>query len=341
MATSPSSQPSRTNSRRVSNFTLTVLGTASAMPVPGKYPSAHVLNVRGRSFLIDCGEGVQSQLIRCGFSPMKVDTIFISHIHGDHVFGIFGLLSTMGMLGRTAALDIYAPTSFGPILKFFLSYYGDGLAFEVRHRPVKCSAPEVVYETKSVSVTAIPLNHKIETYGWMFREKESLPSIDKDAVENYSFTLSEIGRLKAGEDILRPSGPDEGATFLNGYERHSGTDEPLLIKASEVTHRAFVPRSYAYISDTAPVEGLERTVQGVDLLYHEATSDQAALRHHSTALQAARLALAAGAGKLLVGHYSSRCKDIARYEAEAKTVFPESYALKEGDVFDIPLQKCK
>ena len=314
------------------------------MPVPGKYPSAHALSVCGRFFLIDCGEGVQNQIIRCHVPLQKIEAIFLSHIHGDHVFGLFGLLSTMGMLGRTAPMDIYAPANFGPILKFYLSYYGEGLAFEVRFNPLKGSAPQVIFETKSMTVEAFPLNHKIETYGYLFREKEPPLNIDKEALDKYGFTLSEIGRLKQGEDVLRPAGPDEGATFMNGYERHSGTDEPLLIKASEVTYRPFRPRSYAYVSDTAPFPELASYVKGVDLLYHEATyptelTDQAASRFHSTSIQAAQCARDACVRKLIIGHYSSRGYDPALYQEEARTIFPESYAASDGDLYEIPLEK--
>ena len=161
------------------DFTLTVLGTASAKPGPGRNQSAQVLSVHGRSFLIDCGEGVQTRLQECRISLLKIDSIFISHIHGDHVFGLFGLLSTMGMLSRMSPLNIYAPVSFGPILKFFLSYYGDGIPFEIRHIPMNMKVPEMIYHTKSLEIYAFPLNHKIETFGWLFREKEPQMNVKK------------------------------------------------------------------------------------------------------------------------------------------------------------------
>lgn len=166
------------------DFTLTVLGTASAKPGPGRNQSAQVLSVHGRSFLIDCGEGVQTRLQECRISPMKIDSIFISHIHGDHVFGLFGLLSTMGMLSRMSPLNIYAPVSFGPILKFFLSYYGDGIPFEIRHIPMNMKVPEMIYHTKSLEIYAFPLNHKIETFGWLFREKEPQMNVKNGRLMN-------------------------------------------------------------------------------------------------------------------------------------------------------------
>ena len=305
------------------DFTLKIMGTASAMPVVGRFQSAHVLEVHGRSFLIDCGEGTQGQLKKYGISPMKIDSVFISHIHGDHVFGLFGLLSTVGMLGRTAPVNLYGPAGLGPILKFFLSYYGEGLGFEVRFTPLKMKEPETVYATRAVEVLAFPLNHGIDTFGFLFREKRPQYNVVKEAVGRFGLTLEEIGTLKRGEDVVRPDG---------------------TIAASEAAYLPYEPRSYAYVSDTAPFPELSGWVRGVNLLYHETTylaewEEQAAQRHHSTTLQAARCALEAGAGRLVIGHYSSRCRDNARYEAECRTVFPETFAASDGDVFDLPLVK--
>lgn len=321
-------------------FNIRIMGSASAKPIIDRNQSAQVLSVHGRLFLIDCGEGVQTQFQRYKVSMMKVDSIFISHIHGDHVFGMFGLLSTMGMLGRSMPLNIYAPVNFGPILRFFMSYYGDGLGYEVRHVTMKMHEPEVIYDTKSIEVLAFPLNHGIETYGYLFREKMPQRNIDKAALERYRFTLSEIGSLKRGEDVLRPAGRDDEATFLNGYARCSGTDEPLLIRAEDVTYLPYEPRSYAYCCDTAPFAELPQWLKGVDVIYHEATylkslEEDAAKRHHSTTLQAARCALDAGAKKLIIGHYSSRCRDASVYEAECRTLFPETYAASDGMLFEI------
>lgn len=316
------------------------MGTASAMPVVDRFQSAHVLDVHGRLFLIDCGEAVQRQLIRFRVPIAKIDTIFISHIHGDHVGGLFSLLSTFGLGGRVCPVVIYGPSNFGPVLKHFLSYYGKGIGVEVDFHPLSVKAPEVIYSTKSFEVLAFPLNHKIETYGYMFREKMPQMNVRKEALEKYDFTKAEIGALKRGEDVLRPAGPDEGATFLNGFTRHSGTDEPLLIRNEEAAYLPYEPRSYAYCSDTAPFPELHEWVRGVNLLYHEATypqslEDQARKRYHSTTLQAATCALEAGAKKLVIAHYSSRCRDAALYQKECRTIFPETYAANDGDVFEI------
>ena len=308
------------------DFTLKVMGSASAKPVIERFQSAQVLSVRGRSFLIDCGEGVQMQLQRFGVSPMKIDSIFISHIHGDHVFGIFGLLSTMGMLARPTPLNIYAPVSFGPILKFFLSYYGEGVGFEIRHIPLKMKELEQVYDTKSFEVLAFPLNHGIETFGFLFREKKPPLNVWKHMLSRYGVTLTEIGTLKRGEDVVREDGE--------------------VIRCADAAYEPWEPRSFAYCSDTAPFPEEVEWVKGVDLLYHETTytaahGDLAASRRHSTTLQAAQCALDAGVKRLVIGHYSSRERDASVYEAECRTVFPETYAASDGSVFDIPLVSQK
>lgn len=316
------------------------MGTASAMPVIDRYQSAHVLEVHGRLFLIDCGEAVQRQMIRYKVPLAKLDTIFISHIHGDHLFGLFTLLSTLGLSCKVTPVVIYGPSNLCPLLKSFMSFYGKGIGITVDFHPLSVKTPEVIYSTKSLEVLAFPLNHKIETYGYMIREKLPPLNIRKDALDKYDFTKTEIGALKRGEDILRPAGPDDGATFLNGFIKHSGTDEPLLIKNEEAAYLPYVPRSYAYCSDTAPFPELSEWVKGVDLLYHETTyldqyQDQAAKRFHSTTKQAAQCALDAGAKKLVIAHYSSRCRDASKYEAECRTIFPETYAANDGDVFEI------
>lgn len=290
------------------------------MPVRGRNQSAQALQVHGRLFLIDCGEGVQYRLVEQCIPMMKLDSLFISHIHGDHVFGFFGLLSTLGMKGRQTPLNIFAPPAFGPMLKFFLSYYGDGIAYEIRFTPLKMKEPETVLETKSIRVKAFPLNHGIETFGFLFQEKEPPFNVHKEAIEKFGLSLTEIGTLKRGEDVLRADGS--------------------VIPASEAAYKPFVPRSYAYCSDTAPFPEEAAWLKGTTVIYHETTylqelEDQGALRHHSTTLQAARVALEAGVQKLLIGHYSSRHAEVARYEAECRTLFPETYATSDGDSYDI------
>ncbi len=269
------------------NFTLKIMGTASAMPISDRNPSAQALIVHGRLFLIDCGEGAQCQMRRMHVSFTKVEAIFISHIHGDHVFGIFGLLNSMAMYGRTAPLYVYGPQALGSVIKFYESFFGTEGSFPIAFTAVKCSEPQLVHESKSVRVSAFPLNHRIECYGYRFDE-----------------VLTPKGRIAAAAD---PS---------------------------------IVPKSYAYCSDTAPFEALPEWVKGVDCLYHEATyqremADKAAFRFHSTTEQAARCALQAGAGRLIVGHYSSRIVDFDAYLRECTDIFPNTVAARDGDIIEI------
>ena len=262
------------------------MGTASAMPISDRNPSAQVLAVHGRLFLIDCGEGTQQQLRRARIPFLKISAVFISHIHGDHLFGLFGLLSSMDMYGRREDLDVYGPQALGSVLNFYRSFFGEGMNYNIVFHTVKCSAPAVVMENRYVRVSALPLNHKIECYGWRFDE---LPSVKRPCAED-------------------------------GTPVH-----PL--------------KSFAYCSDTAPFPELASWVQGVTLLYHEATytadmADKAVLHHHSTTEQAARCALDAGAGRLLIGHYSARITDFAAYLEECRRIFPATDAVNDGDTFE-------
>ena len=306
------------------NFSLTTLGVSSASPTTDRYPSAHILNICGRLFLLDCGEGVQMLMKRHGISLMKIERIFISHVHGDHVFGIFGLLSTLSMSGRTEPLHIYAPEGFAHVLDFFREYFLERDVYPVVFHPVSGEAPAVVLEDDALTVTAVPLMHRVPTYGYIFREREPGPNVIKEAVAYHSLSVSEILTLKSGRDV----------------HRNDGT----VLTAREMTYIPYMPRSFAYISDTAVFDGLSGMLRGVDLLYHEATfgedcAEKAAEMFHSTAADAARIALEAGAGRLVIGHYSSRYKDPSVLLDQARTIFPATYPASEGAVFDVPLKK--
>ena len=322
------------------NFTLNVLGTASALPTTERYPSAQVLDVRGRLFMIDCGEGAQIQMRKAGISFLKIEHICLSHIHGDHIFGIFGLLSTMGLLGRSSQLNIYAPADFAPVLDFFREKFGEGLLFEINFVPLEMTSPEIVYQNRTSELLAFPLNHRIPTFGFIIREKMPLYNVHKDAIVKYGLSVPEIGALKRGEDVVRPAGPRTEPCPENDYRPQSGSDEPMVIPFSEVAYLPYQPRSYAYCSDTAPFPELSQWVKGATLLYHEATfpsemSEMAEKTHHSTTVQAASAALEAGVGRLVVGHYSSRFPSVDFYLDQIRTIFPESYLAHDGDVFEI------
>lgn len=306
------------------NFTLNILGTASALPISDRFPSAQVLDVRGRLFLIDCGEGAQVRMRQAGVSYLKIEAIFLSHLHGDHMFGIYGLLSTMAMLGRTGKLDIYAPRAFRPMLEFFISRFGEGFNYEIEHHALDMTEPQTVLEIKNLTVKAFPLNHKMDCFGFLFRETEPQLNIRKEKIAEYGLGIAEMATAKRGEDIVR--------------------DDGSVIKCDEVAFKPYEPRSYAYCSDTAPFPELSGWIKGVDLLYHEATytnemTEKAAQRFHSTAEQAAICARDAEVGKLLIGHYSSKYPDLSVFLDEARTVFAESYLTHDLDVVDVPLKK--
>lgn len=326
------------------NFTLNVLGTASALPTTERYPSAQVLDVRGRLFMIDCGEGAQMQIRRSGISYLKIEHICLSHIHGDHIFGIFGLLSTMGLLGRSSVLNIYAPTEFRKVLDFFMENFGEGIRFEINFIPLEMESPQVVYQSRTVELLAFPLNHRVSTFGFIIREKMPRYNVSKLAIAEYGLTIAEIAALKRGEDIIRPAGRLIEPCAENDYKPQSGSDEPMLIPFAEVTYLPYHPRSYAYCSDTAPFPELSQWLKGVSLLYHEATfpssmDEMAEKTFHSTTLQAAQTALEANVGHLVVGHYSSRFPSVDFYLDELKTIFPATSLARDGSVFEIPLTK--
>lgn len=308
-------------------FSLTTLGTASARPTSGRYPSAHILTVGGRLFLLDCGEGAQMQIVRNRISIARIDNIFISHLHGDHVFGLYGLLSTLSMMGRTTPLHIYAPAGIEKIVNSLKELFGD-LMYEVVIHNIRCGEPTLVEEFRQLEIWAFPLYHRVETYGYIFREKVPPLNVYKPAIEKFNLTLEEIARLKEGTDVVRVA--------------EDGTEYTL--SCNELTYKPFLPRSFAYCSDTTPFAKLSGWLKGVTMIYHEATyssefKELAKSNFHSTSQDAARCAAAAGAQKLILGHYSSRYKTLDTLLEEAKEIFPETYLSKEGMNFDIPLQK--
>ena len=228
----------------------------------------------------------------------------------------------MAMLGRTAPINIYAPKSFAPILNFFKTTFGEGILYEIRYVELGMKTPEIVYENRTVELLAFPLNHRVETFGYIIREKMPPYNIHKEAIEKYGLTLSEIGTLKRGENVVR---------------------EDLVITNAEAAFRKYQPRSYAYCSDTAPFPELSQWIKGVSVLYHEATfpaemAEMAAKTYHSTTLQAAQCAKDAGVGRLFVGHYSSRYPSVEFYLDELRSVFPDSFLTKDMDKIEISFE---
>ncbi len=301
-------------------FELTILGSSSALPTSKRYPSAHVLNAHERFFLLDCGEGTQMQLRKYKIRYGKIHNIFISHLHGDHIFGLYGLLSTLNLSGRKVSLNLFAPEPFDRILYQHLSDFDIHLNFDINFVPLKGKDPVKIFENKSISVLSLPLDHRVPSYGFLFREKERERNIVREAIAEYRISLSWIQKIKKGEDFY--------------------TDDGICIPNKEITTDPPEPRSFAYCTDTRYFSRLSDLVKGVGLLYHEATfssekEELADMTGHSTAGQAAMTARDAGAGKLIIGHFSARYKDISNLLQEARQIFPETYAAEEGMVIPV------
>ena len=270
--------------------------------------------------MIDCGEGTQIQLRRSRIGFTKIQAIFISHLHGDHCFGLIGLISTFGMLGRTAPLKIYAPKQLKPLLDEQMKLFYNGLEYEVEFHAVDTTKHEAIYEDRSVVVESIPLSHRIPCSGFLFRERPTLPHIRRDMIDCFDIPISQINNIKAGADWT--------------------TEDGTVIPNSKLTLPADPPRSYAYCCDTRYMPNLHELVEGVDLLYHDSTYDsscanRAKLYYHSTSQQAAKVAHDGHVGKLLLGHFSARYDNEATILSEAKAIFPNSILAAEGKVIKV------
>lgn len=270
--------------------------------------------------MLDCAEGTQMQLRRSKIRFTKLSHVFITHLHGDHCFGLIGMISTFGLVGRTAPLHVFAPKELGPILESQIAFFTHDLGFEVKFYPVDPTQHTVVYEDHSVEVLSIPLQHRMPCCGYLIREKATLPHIRPEMMMFYKVPASQRNNIKNGADWVTP----EGETVPN---------ERLVMPADSV-------RSYAYCSDTRYIDDLWQLLQGVDTLYHESTYgddhlNQAEKYCHTTARQAAMVARQAGVGKLLLGHFSSRYENEEILLQQAKEVFENCYLTNEMEVFDV------
>ena len=260
------------------------------------------------------------QLRRSRIRFNKLSHVFITHLHGDHCFGLIGLISTFGLLGRTATLHIHAPKELGPILEGQISFFTHDLGFEVEFYPVDTTRRTVVFEDRSVTVESIPLQHRMPCCGYLIREKEALPHIRREMLDFYQIPVSQVDNIKNGADWTTPEGE--------------------VIPNARLVRPADTARSYAYCSDTRYIPTLHEQLKGVDTLYHESTYGEDKLNNaekyfHSTARQAAMVARDAGVGKLLLGHYSSRYEDETVLLREAREVFQNSFLTNEMDVIDV------
>lgn len=296
-------------------FEIHILGCGSALPTTRHQATSQVLNIREKLFMIDCGEGTQVQLRRSRLRFSRLNHIFISHLHGDHCFGLIGLISTYAMLERTAQLHIYAHADLQRLLAPQLDYFCKGMTFEVVFHPFNPSERTVIYEDRSVSVETIPLRHRLSTCGFLFREKPTSRHIRRDMIDFYQIPVYMINRIKNGEDYM--------------------LDDGTCIPCDRLTLPADPPRSYAYCSDTAYLPRIVEQIQGVDLLFHEATfASSEAVRarqtFHSTAEQAAKIALDAQVKKLVIGHFSARYETETVLLEEASAVFPNTVLAVEN-----------
>jgi len=296
-------------------FSVTILGSGAAIPTSDRNPTAHLVEVRNRLLLIDCGEGTQMQLRQPGLRPQRISHIFISHLHGDHYFGLIGLINTFHLLGRTKELHIYAIEQLKQLIGLQLEFSGTVLSYSLIFHPLDPEKPGIIMEDDQITVSVIPLNHRVPTCGFLVSEKPEKRKIRKDFVKQVKVPVPFFEKIRDGEDFT-----DEKGNF---YPNHLITeDQPPT-------------RSYAYCADTAYYEPVIPIIKNCDLLYHEATfmEDKAAAaraKFHSTAREAATIAIKAGVKKLVIGHFSARYQDAEGLLNEAKQVFTETILAKDG-----------
>ncbi|MBB4036280.1 ribonuclease Z [Dysgonomonas hofstadii] len=296
-------------------FELDILGCGSATPTTLHNPSSQVLNVRDKLFMIDCGESTQLQLRRSRLRFGRLNRIFISHLHGDHCFGLIGLISTLGLLGRTGDLYIHSVAGLEEILRPEINFFCKDSPFQVKIEIFDPKKSEIIYDDRSVTVKTIPLFHRVPCAGFLFTEKQKEAHLIPDMIKFYNIPVKELVKIKQGADFV--------------------TEDGKVIPHSLLTKPAEPARSYAYCSDTAYSEKVVPIIEGVDLLYHEATfadedAARAASTGHSTARQAAQVALQANVKKLMLGHFSARYTDNRILLNEAKEVFSNTMLANEG-----------
>ncbi|HBF88329.1 MAG TPA: ribonuclease Z [Bacteroidales bacterium] len=301
-------------------FNVTILGCSSALPTSKRNPTAQVLNVFERFFLIDCGEGTQIQLRKFKFKLSRINHIFISHLHGDHYFGLFGLLSSYALMGRKNDIHIYADAQIEEIINFVLKNIIDNVDFKVIVHELNNKSPEIIYEDSHITIKSFPLKHRINTCGFLFAEKPKTRNIKKEIISEYKLSIKDIISIKDGNDYI---------SELNE-----------IIPNSHLTIAAPAPLSYAYCSDTMFKEENASYFPNVNLLFHESTfldihADRANDTYHSTAKQAAQTAKIANANKLILGHYSARYKDLTPILEEAQEIFQNTVLGLDGLTVEI------
>ena len=301
-------------------FEIHILGCGSALPTTRHNASAQIIKIGNKQFMVDCGEGTQVQLRRQHIHFSFINHIFISHLHGDHCFGLIGLISTFALLGRTAPLHIYADPNLEEVMKPQIDFFCKGMNYPLFFHGIDATKHQIIYEDNTITVESLPLKHRMPCCGFLFREKPKKRHLIGDIANFYNIPTYMRQSIKDGHDYTTPNGE--------------------VIPNSRLTKEADRSRSYAYCSDTAPCSNYNESIKGVDLLYHEATfadseKERAAQTFHSTARQAAQIACNAGAKRLLIGHYSSRYETPDTLLSEARELFPATIAAKEGMVIKI------
>lgn len=296
-------------------FELHILGCGSALPTTRHFATSQVVNLRDKLFMIDCGEGAQMQLRRSKLKFSRLNHIFISHLHGDHCFGLPGLISTFGMLGRTADLHIYSPEGLEELMLPTLNFFCKGLPYQVFFHAFDSKHSEQIYEDRSLTVTTIPLKHRIPCCGFLFEEKKIPNHINREMIDFFKIPICELNRIKNGEDYVTADGE--------------------VIANERLTFPSDPPRKYAYCSDTIYRPSIVEQIHGVNLLFHEATFAQTELKRaketfHTTAQQAATIALKAEAKQLVIGHFSARYDDEDSLLEEASSVFSNTVLAREN-----------
>lgn len=304
----------------MATFDLNILGCGSALPTTRHNASSQVINLRDKLYMIDCGEGTQLQMRKMKIKFSRLNHIFISHLHGDHCLGLPGLVSTLGMLGRMGDLFIYGPAEVGEYVQVIEKLFCQGSPFQMKFQAIDTNNYNLVMEDRSVSVYSLPMKHRVPCCGYLFVEKERSPHIIREMIDFYKIPISKIELIKQGADFV--------------------TEEGEVIPNKILTRPAEPAKRYAYCSDTAFFPKIVPYIEGVDLLYHEATfleadSARAYETFHSTTKQAASIARNAQVKKLLIGHYSARYIDLLPLEKEARSIFHNTLLANEGMVLSL------
>ena len=304
----------------MAEFNINILGCGSALPTTRHLATSQIVDLRDKLYMIDCGEGTQVQMRRMRVRFGRLAHIFISHLHGDHCFGLPGLISTLGMLGRTGELVVHGPKEVETYLRPVMDLFCRGMEFEVRFNPVDTRSHSLVMEDRSLSVYSIPLKHRIPTCGYLFAEKPKEAHITREMTDFYQVPVRCMKDIKQGQDYVTPEGE--------------------VVPNSRLTRPAAPPKRYAFCSDTAYNRSIIPIIEGADLLYHEATFAECDLARaketfHSTARQAAEIARDAHVKRLVIGHYSARYEDLSELHREAEAVFPGTILGNEGTVIPV------